>query len=129
MEEFKLAVFGAYTWGQLFGFMWFIIIGYLYNYLNETSNRNKNSIHTPMKWSWRFWFFDNWRRYLMTIIATYIFFRFYIDFTGHELTYFEAAMIGIVGDNIGASAKSKIGILKADRQKLLNEDFQKSIKP
>jgi hypothetical protein len=49
MEEFKLAVFGNYAWGQLFGFMWFIIIGYLYNTLDETTKRNKQSPCTPVK--------------------------------------------------------------------------------
>lgn len=127
MEEFKTALFGAYSWGQLLGFMWFIFIGYLYNYLNETSDRDKASTKTPVKWSWRFWFYDNWRRYLVSILATYIFFRFYIDFTGHELTYFECALIGIVGDNIAASAKSKISFFKADRQKLLEEENRDNI--
>jgi hypothetical protein len=126
MQEFKEAIFGAYTYGQLFGFMWFILIGYLYNYLDETSGRDKTSPRTPIKWSWRFWFFDNWRRYLMSILATYIFFRFYVEFTGHEITYFECAMIGIVGDNIGMSAKKKIGFIKADREKLLKEEPDKN---
>jgi hypothetical protein len=72
--------------------------------------------------SWRFWFFDNWRRYFATVLATYLLFRFYVELTGHELSYFECAMIGIIGDNLGASAKARIALFKANRGELLQEE-------
>ena len=130
MNEIFEVIFGVYTWVQLFGFAWFFLIGYVIYGLNETSNRDKLSGNTPKKWNWKFWFRDNWRRYLTSILSTYIFFRFYIEFVGHEFTYFEALMMGLIGDGVGATAKNRIKKVQADRKKLMkaeeiiNEDNQ-----
>lgn len=122
MEEIILRIFGGYTIVDVVVFGWFILIGYLYKALDETSLRDKNSKNTPKKWSWKFWFNDNWRRYIITIISTYVFFRFYVELVGHELTEMESFMIGFIGDNIGASAKGRFNAIKANRNKLLIDD-------
>jgi Na+/glutamate symporter len=119
MNEIFNVIFGDYTMVQLFGFLWFMIIGYIIYGLSETTGRDVNSPNTPKKWSWKFWVNDNWRRYLLTILTTYVFFRFYIEFVGHEFTYFEAVMIGLIGDGIGATAKQRVNAVKADRQKIM----------
>jgi len=128
MNEIFEIIFGAYTWIQLFGFAWFLIIGYVMYALNETSLRDRSSTNTPKKWKWKFWFKDNWRRYVVTILSTYVMFRFYVQFVGHEFTYFEALMMGLIGDGIGATAKRRISIVKANREKLMaleeNQDPQ-----
>ena len=122
MNEIFEVIFGIYTWIQLFGFAWFFVIGYIIYGLTETSGRDTISANTPKKWSWKFWFKDNWRRYLVTFLTTYIMFRFYIEFVGHEFTYFESLMMGLVGDGIGATAKNRIAIVKADREKLMKAE-------
>jgi len=119
MNEIFEVIFGAYTWVQLFGFTWFLCIGYILYALNETSLRDKLSIKTPKKWNWKFWFRDNWRRYLVTLLSTYIFFRFYTEMVGHEFTYYEAVMMGMIGDGIGASTKKRLKSVQADREKLM----------
>lgn len=119
MEEIFLRIFGGYTYVDLIVFGWYMIIGYGIKALDETTLRDKKSKNTPIKWSWNFWFKDNWRRYVVTILSTYIFFRFYVEFIGHELTDIEAFMLGLAGDNVGASAKGRIRAVKADREKLL----------
>ena len=123
MEEIILRIFGGYTIIDLVVFTWFILIGYIIKAWDETTLRDKKSKHTPENWSWKFWFKDNWRRYIVTFLSTYIFFRFYVEFVGHELTEIEAFMIGLIGDNIGASAKGRINAVKADREKLLKEEI------
>ena len=75
MSEIFEVIFGTYTWVQLFGFAWFIMIGYIIYGLNETSSRDKLGTKTPKKWKWRFWLKDNWRRYL----AKYYQHMFYLD--------------------------------------------------
>ena len=122
MSEIFEVIFGAYTWVQIFGFTWFLAIGYIIYGLNETSERDKLSTRTPKKWKWKFWFSDNWRRYLVTFLSTYVMFRFYIEFVGHEFTYFEALMMGLIGDGIGATAKKKIKKVQADREKLMEAE-------
>ena len=122
MSEIFEVIFGAYTWIQIFGFSWFLIIGYVIYGLNETSSRDRLSKNTPKKWKWRFWLKDNWRRYLVTFLSTYIMFRFYVEFVGHEFTYFEALMMGLIGDGIGATAKNKIKTIQANREKLMEAE-------
>jgi len=122
MNEIFEVIFGAYTWIQIFGFSWFLAIGYIIYGLNEASNRDKLSAKTPKKWKWRFWLKDNWRRYLVTFLSTYVMFRFYVEFVGHEFTYFEALMMGLIGDGIGATAKNKIKMVKANREKLMEAE-------
>ena len=122
MGEIFEVIFGAYTWIQLFGFSWFLLIGYVIYGLNEATSRDVLSVKTPKKWKWKFWIRDNWRRYLVTILTTYIMFRFYIEFVGHEFTYFEALMMGLVGDGIGATAKKRVNIVKANREKLMKAE-------
>jgi len=121
MNEFLQVIFGDYTEVQLFGFAWFLLIGYIIYALNETSSRDKLGKRTPRKWSWVFWIKDNWRRYMFTILSTYVLFRFYVEFVGHEFTNFEAIMMGLIGDGIGATAKTKMNMAKADREKLMSE--------
>lgn len=122
MDGIFEVIFGAYTWLQIFGFTWFLAIGYIIYGLNEASNRDKLGTKTPKKWKWRFWLKDNWRRYLVTFLSTYVMFRFYVEFVGHEFTYFEALMMGLIGDGIGATAKKKIKTVRANREKLMEAE-------
>lgn len=122
MNEIFEVIFGTYTWIQLFGFSWFLIIGYVIYGLNETTGRDALSSKTPRKWKWKFWVKDNWRRYLVTILTTYIMFRFYVEFVGHDFTYFEALMMGLIGDGIGATAKKRVNMVKANRAKLMEAE-------
>jgi hypothetical protein len=121
MKEIFEIIFGNYTLLELFGFAWFFIIGYVIYSLNETNDRDANSVNTPKKWSWKFWINDNWKRYLASFLATYVLFRFYIEIQGHPFTYLEALLLGILGDGIGANAKNKINIFKVDRNKIMEK--------
>jgi hypothetical protein len=121
MSELLKIIFGDYTFVQLFGYMWFFIIGYVIYALTGVIGRDKSGVNTPAKWNFKFWFKDNWRRYLVTFLSTYIYFRFYIQFVGHPLANFDAFTIGLVGDGIGALLKSKIKIFSADRKQLMIE--------
>jgi len=122
MSELFEIIFGAHTQVQLLGYLWFLLIGYIIYGLNETSSRDKLSVKTPKIWKWRFWVKDNWKRYLFTILSTYVMFRFYVEFVGHEFTNFEALMMGLIGDGIGATAKNRVAMVKADREKLMEAE-------
>lgn len=119
MSEFISIIFGDFTLLELFGYMWFFIIGYIIYGLTETSGRNVKSIRTPRKWSWRFWFLDNWRRYLTTILCTYILFMFYTEISGHPFSNFDAVTLGLIGDGIGATIKNRVKGISADREKIM----------
>lgn len=118
-REIITVIFGDYSLIQLFGFCWFFGIGFILNGLNETDSRDKKSQNTPQKWSWKFWYNDNWKRYLATILSTYILFVFYTELVGHEFTNYEALMLGIIGDGIGAIGKRRINVVKGNREKIM----------
>lgn len=122
MNEFMTSVFGGYSWGQLLVFAWFFFIGYALFALYEIDERDKKAKVTPFKFSFEFFMQDNWRRYVATILTTYVFFRFYTEFMQHPLTEFECLMIGLIGDGIGAKMKRKIKGLQANRVKLMDEN-------
>ncbi|HPC09448.1 MAG TPA: hypothetical protein PLN85_00040 [archaeon] len=121
MKELIRVLFGDYTWIQLFGYGWFFLVGYFLYSLVETTGRDIHSKNTPKKWNWKFWFYDNWKRYLSTFLSTYILFRFYNEVSGHEFGYFDAVSLGLIGDGIGATLKRRTKSIGADRKKLLDE--------
>ncbi|MFA5207146.1 MAG: hypothetical protein WC428_00450 [Candidatus Paceibacterota bacterium] len=118
MTEILKVIFGEYTFIQLFGYLWFFIIGYLIYGLTETTGRDIQSPTTPKKWSWKFWFHDNWRRYLTTILCSYILFRFNIEVSGHPFGYFDAISLGLIGDGIAATVKRRVKAIGGDRENL-----------
>ena len=117
MHDFLKIIFGDFTsWVQLFGYFWFFLIGYIIYFLTEATGRDAKSPHTPRKWSWKFWFYDNWRRYLTTILCTYVLFRFYIEICGHPFGNFDALTLGLLGDGLGATLKKRVSMISADRE-------------
>jgi hypothetical protein len=109
LEEFiKIIVGGEYTNVMLLAYLWFFVVGYVIYGLTETTGRDVKSKRTPNKWSWKFWFKDNWRRYLTTLLCTYILFRFYTEISGHPFGYFDAVSTGLIGDGISATIKKRV---------------------
>jgi hypothetical protein len=123
MQEIFRIIFGDYTWIQLFGFSWFFIIGFVVYGLTETTGRDVKSKSTPMKWSWKFWLKDNWRRYLTTILCTYLLFVFNNKFSGHPFGDFDALTLGLLGDGIAATLKKRVSLIAGNREKLM-EDYK-----
>lgn len=121
MDELLKVIFGDYTTVELLGFLWFFIIGYAAYGLVETNRRDVNGNKTPKKWSWNFWLKDNLRRYITTLLCTYILFRFYTEFIGHEFNYFEALVTGLLGDGVAAIMKKKLKIVAGNREKLMTD--------
>ena len=119
MGEFFKIIFGDYAGVQLLGYLFFFIVGYLIYGLTEVTGRDVQSAATPKKWNWKFWFFDNWRRYLTTILCTFILFRFYSELSGHPFGNFDAVSLGLIGDGIAATVKKRVKSIGADREKLL----------
>lgn len=119
-ELFKI-IFGEFTLIELLGYVWFFIIGYIVYGLMETTGRDVDSKHTPKKWSWKFWMYDNWKRYVTTILCTYILFRFYNEISGHPFGYFDAVCLGLIGDGVAVTIKKRVKSLGVDREKLMQQ--------
>lgn len=121
MDELINIIFGDFTLLELFGYMWFFCIGYVIYGLTETSGRNIQSKNTPIKWSWKFWILDNWKRYVTTILCTYVLFRFYTEISGHPFGNFDAVMLGLIGDGIGATIKNRIKGFTSNREEIMRK--------
>lgn len=121
MDEIFSVIFGDITGVQLFGYVWFFLIGYLIYGLNETSSRNKDSKNTPKKWYWKFWIQDNWKRYLVTILCTYVLYMFNTVISGNEFSNFDAVSLGLIGDGIGATLKNRTIAIGANRKKIMSD--------
>ena len=119
MDEFFKIIFGDYTFIQLFAYVWFFIIGYVIYGLGEVTGRDVQSAATPKKWNWKFWFMDNWRRYLTTILCTYVLFRFYTEISGHPFEYIDAVTLGMIGDGVAATIKGRVKTFADDREKVM----------
>ena len=119
MNEIFKIIFGDYTFLQLFGYAWFFIIGYIIYGLTEATGRDVNSINTPTKWSWKFWFFDNWRRYLTTFVCPYVLFRFHNQLSGYPFEYIDAVTLGLIGDGVAAMLKDRMKVFTEDRLKIM----------
>jgi len=121
IEEIFYRIFGNYELIDMISYAWFMVVGYIIYALIETSGRDKESKKTPRNWSWKFWVKDNWRRYLLTILCTYVLFRFYTEFTGSGFNDFDALTMGLLGDGIAATAKQRIKGISGDRKKMMND--------
>lgn len=119
MGEFFTILFGDYSIAQLMAFVVFFVIGYVIYGLIETTGRDKLGTKTPKKWNWKFWFDDNWRRYLTTILCSFILFRFYSEISGHPFGNFDAVTFGLLGDGVAATVKKRIKGISADRETLM----------
>lgn len=119
MDEFLKIIFGDFTLVQLLGYTWFFIIGYFIYGLTEVTGRNTASPNTPKEWSWKFWFLDNWKRYLTTILCSYVFFRFYNEISGHPFGNIDAVTLGMIGDGLSVTIKGRVKSFAADREKLM----------
>ena len=117
MNELFKIIFGEFTLVQLLGYFWFILIGYILSTLLEVTGRDKKSKATPEKWSWKFWFHDNWKRYITTILCTYILFRFYNEFSGHDFGNFDGVILGLLGNNAAAEIRNRVKGLGKDKDR------------
>lgn len=120
MSEFFTILFGNYSNAELLAFVIFFIVGYVIYGLTETSGRDVHSKNTPRKWSWKFWFQDNFKRYLTTILCSFVFFRFYVELSGHPFGNFDSLILGILGDGAAATIKNRVKSIGADREKIMS---------
>lgn len=117
MNELLKIIFGDFTLIQLLGYIWFFLIGYVIYGLTEVTGRDIKSKNTPKNWNWKFWFNDNWKRYITTILCSYILFRFYTEINGHPFSDFDAVTLGLIGDGVAATIKKRVKGLGTDNDR------------
>jgi hypothetical protein len=120
MEDFTNMLTAGYTWGQVLGYYFFMFLGIALYGLLEIKNRDVNSPSTPRKFNLKFWYRDNVKRYIATLMLLYIQFRFFEQITGNELGEYTSFLLGFSSDGIIGMQKKANNILNSDREKLLS---------
>lgn len=118
LQDAKLILFGDLSVGTILGYFVLIIIGATLHVYLEAKDRDKDSPHTPYKWSWKFFILDNIKRGLVTILLAFVCVRFFEDLTGSSLTPVNALIWGFGIDSFTVFGKKGKGLLKAKRDKL-----------
>jgi hypothetical protein len=127
MNDFIKMIFGNYSSMQMLGYLWFFLIGYIIYGLNETTGRDVASLDTPQKWNFLFWWKDNRKRYIATILSTYVLFIFYTKMTGHVLENIDCLLLGLCGDHVGKVLKDRVGLISANREELMKQHLDKEL--
>ena len=122
MEDFINSVLGGYSLGMWLAYFFFAMLGAAAFSWMEVTNRDRNSVKTPIKFRWKFFCLDNIKRYIATGILIYLQFRFFKELTGTGLSEYVAVLIGFGGDGIAGFSKKRAKILQADREKLFKPD-------
>lgn len=121
MQDFIQIMLGDYSTGYFIGMFTFTILGAFLHSVKELSDRNINSIHTPIKFSLLFFIKDNFKKYVANIIALYLGVRLFVDMFGQDLTPYTAFLLGFSGDSIMSTVKRKSKTLQIDREKLMQK--------
>lgn len=125
MEEFLKSILGDYSIPMWFAYFFFAVLGTAAFSWIEVSSRDKASVKTPVKFRWKFFAFDNLKRYVATGILIYIQFRFFKELSGSSLSEYVAFLIGFGSDGLAGFSKRSTKILQADRDKLLRDNQDK----
>lgn len=80
--------------------VWFAALGIAAALLVQSLFRNKKSEKTPKEFSWKFLFYDNWRKALLTVILVYLSIVFSYNLFGLSMTTWVACLIGFGYDNL-----------------------------
>jgi len=108
---------GNISFAMFAGLYFFALVGVAINLLMHANKRDQNSPNTPVKFSYKFLLWDNWKRIFLSILLIYVSIRFIstlfsISVEGNnELYLFSAVVIGFVYDKLAEFLKEKAGSL------------------
>lgn len=88
----------------------FAAIGVFFVLVSGTALRDKNSLNSPVGFSWRYLWSDNNRRVYASVLAVLITIRFLPEVTGIDLNPFRALCVGLFWDGIALLLKQKTSI-------------------
>ena len=93
------------------------MIGVVIGLLSDIIRREKASTHSPVQFSFKYWWNDNWRRILMTIMVIPIAIISYKQFSGGEaISTLTAFGLGFGSDHLVEIVKRK-GAIKGANSK------------
>jgi hypothetical protein len=91
--------------------VFFAAVGIFFVLLMGTNLREKNSVNSPERFSWKYLWSDNARRVYASALATLLTLRFMTELTGWELNQWKSLCVGMMWDGIALFIKQKTAIL------------------
>ena len=128
MGELFEMLLGGYTIWQTIGFYFFMFLGITTYSLLEVQNRDIDSKNTPRYFSWKFWYKDNIKRYIATILFLYIQFRFFKELTGNDLSEYTSFLLGFSSDGLVGMKKKSTKFLHSNREKIIKNGSYETTK-
>ena len=122
MNDFLTSLLGDLSAGNWMAYLFFATLGVLVASWTDIKARNKTSLSTPKKFSFSFFFQDNFKKFVVTIILIYINFRFWEQITATELSEYSAFLAGLTSDSISNLTKKNVKQLQTNRKKLFDHD-------
>jgi hypothetical protein len=107
MKEFIELVLNGITPVQFVVFLLYAYIGLVANMVVDIVKRDKKSVKSPVKFSWKYWWGDNKNRFIVSAILIPIAVVMFTMITGKLLNIMNAFMIGWAGDAISEIIKRK----------------------
>lgn len=117
-QELLSYLIGEGSVAQLIAALLFAHFAAFVAYLYRVSKRDPQSPRTPFRFSWEFFWCDNSRRILRTILSIFLLVRFSREFLGAEQTMYGSVLIGLASDRLGKlmARKSKAHIPDPDEE-------------
>lgn len=116
MNEFKSALLGNASGWVFVALVYFALFGACLSLLLQTTSRDVASAATPAHFSWNFFFADNWKRILTSLMLIYAALRFAPELFGVDISNFWSLIIGFANDKIAQVIKDKTSLLGQKKQ-------------
>ena len=107
MKEFLQLVIGTEHWPMYFAEWFFAFVGIALSLLLGAATRKPASSTSPVEFSWKFFWSDNFRRIVATLLLVFVSLRFANDIFGVDMTLWGALGIGLSHDLLAGVLKKK----------------------
>jgi hypothetical protein len=107
MKEFLHLVIGTDNWPMYFAEWFFAIAGIVVSLLIGVANRKPLSETSPVHFSFSFFWSDNFRRIMTTVILVFLTLRFANELIGVDISLWGSLGIGLVHDSLAGILKKK----------------------
>lgn len=111
MKNFISVLLGNQSPAVFTAMLFYALLTAFLSLLLHSTTRSVDSSRTPIHFSWNFFFLDNVKRIVTSLVLIYLALRFTPELFGIELTPFWACVIGFSNDKLAQVLKDKTNIL------------------
>lgn len=125
IHQIKALILGPVSVAYYVAAEFFALIALTLSLYLQAQKRDPNSASTPIKFSWLFLIWDNFKRIVIGQMVLFLIFRFASELMGRQLNMWVAVGVGF-GLSFGIDKaiqylKDKSGFFQMDREKLIDK--------